>query len=528
MKNLKNIIFLLIAGSIQAQNKSVSIGTLSPDPSAVLDLESPAQGFLMPRLDSSAIPEILSPAQGLMVFNRQDECYYYKKNLNWSRICSTDSFAWLSKGNSGTVPLKNFLGTIDNQDLVIRTANLEHMRILSNGNIGIGYSNPSKLFCVGIGGNDFQVDANGVTYLGDGGLTLPQLTFINDPSTGLYRPGANQFALAVGGNQGLWFDSFTRNIYLGLMGTSAGLSTGSGNVVIGKGSVTGGGGGNFSMGYTVNGLGNTCLATCYSTNASTVSGTGNLVLGFMNTVSAANSGVNRIIGDNNNVSPTCTGGGDNFIIGTNNINKGTACSTTYIIGDYNTISGGVQNSIAIGGNITVEHSGNVALSDWDGILPYLKTQTANQMIARFTGGYAFYSDVNQTTGAVMASGGGWASVSDRNVKENFREVSKEELLQKFLKLKACEWQFIAQRPDGKLNTYKTQPLHIGLMAQDFNQMFGYGEFDNRITQTDIDGVMTVAIQALAERTEQLEALGNRVAELQLLVNRLIKKLGEQK
>lgn len=51
---------------------------------------------------------------------------------------------WKTLGNSATNPTNNFLGTIDAQDLVIRTTNLERMRVLSGGNIGIGTAAPSN------------------------------------------------------------------------------------------------------------------------------------------------------------------------------------------------------------------------------------------------------------------------------------------------------------------------------------------------------------------------------------------------
>jgi hypothetical protein len=41
--------------------------------------------------------------------------------------------AWALGGNTGTNPATNFVGTVDGQDLAIRTANLERMRILGSG-----------------------------------------------------------------------------------------------------------------------------------------------------------------------------------------------------------------------------------------------------------------------------------------------------------------------------------------------------------------------------------------------------------
>jgi hypothetical protein len=56
---------------------------------------------------------------------------------------STTINAWLTTGNNGTNPTNNFLGTIDNQALVFRTNNTEKVRILTNGNMGIGIATPN-------------------------------------------------------------------------------------------------------------------------------------------------------------------------------------------------------------------------------------------------------------------------------------------------------------------------------------------------------------------------------------------------
>ena len=55
---------------------------------------------------------------------------------------SAGSNDWAILGNTGTNPANNFLGTIDNQDLVIRTNNAEIMRVTANGRVGIGNSTP--------------------------------------------------------------------------------------------------------------------------------------------------------------------------------------------------------------------------------------------------------------------------------------------------------------------------------------------------------------------------------------------------
>lgn len=52
---------------------------------------------------------------------------------------------WALGGNAGTNPATNFLGTTDNQALVLRTNNSERVRIDSSGNVGIGTNTPGAL-----------------------------------------------------------------------------------------------------------------------------------------------------------------------------------------------------------------------------------------------------------------------------------------------------------------------------------------------------------------------------------------------
>src|SRR6185369_2007747 len=52
---------------------------------------------------------------------------------------------WLLGGNSGSNPAAQFLGTTDNQPLTFRTNNTEKMRLLANGAVGIGTTNPQAL-----------------------------------------------------------------------------------------------------------------------------------------------------------------------------------------------------------------------------------------------------------------------------------------------------------------------------------------------------------------------------------------------
>ena len=59
--------------------------------------------------------------------------------------------SWLLKGNSHTDPDEHFVGTKDEQPLVIRTNEVEAARVDINGNVGIGTTTPQNSLHVGDG-----------------------------------------------------------------------------------------------------------------------------------------------------------------------------------------------------------------------------------------------------------------------------------------------------------------------------------------------------------------------------------------
>ena len=59
---------------------------------------------------------------------------------------------WQIKGNSGTIPGTNFIGTTDGNRLVFKTNSTEWMTILTSGNVGIGNVTPLSRLYVGPGG----------------------------------------------------------------------------------------------------------------------------------------------------------------------------------------------------------------------------------------------------------------------------------------------------------------------------------------------------------------------------------------
>lgn len=64
------------------------------------------------------------------------------------QFASAQGNRWRIQGNTGTNPADNFLGTVDEQDLVLRTQDTERVRVTSRGNVGINETSPGSRLVV--------------------------------------------------------------------------------------------------------------------------------------------------------------------------------------------------------------------------------------------------------------------------------------------------------------------------------------------------------------------------------------------
>ncbi len=94
----------------------------------------------------------------------------------WIPVDTLGDF-WALKGNTGTNPAINFVGTTDNQDLVFRTNNTEKARIKANGAVGINQPVPAATAIL-----DIQSTTKGVLFPA---MTTAQRNAIPVPAVGL-------------------------------------------------------------------------------------------------------------------------------------------------------------------------------------------------------------------------------------------------------------------------------------------------------------------------------------------------------
>lgn len=116
-------IFILYAFNTKAQ-KTVGIGTIDVNPNAVLHLVAPDndQGFLVPSITTSQrtasgfMSKLSSSDNGLLVFDIDEEKFYYWKGNSWVALIGTDVGAILSSGTGININSENQIENIGDTD----------------------------------------------------------------------------------------------------------------------------------------------------------------------------------------------------------------------------------------------------------------------------------------------------------------------------------------------------------------------------------------------------------------------------
>ena len=172
MKKILVILMCTFAVHVQAQ-EGVAINNdgASPDASSILDLKSTTKGILIPRMTESQRTLISNVATGLLVYQTDGTSgFYFYSGSGWESL-STGSSGWNHSGNAGTTNGTDFIGTIDAQDLDIRTNNVARARITQKGQIETLNTGNSVFIGEGAGANDDLSDNKNVFVGKDAGAS---------------------------------------------------------------------------------------------------------------------------------------------------------------------------------------------------------------------------------------------------------------------------------------------------------------------------------------------------------------------
>ena len=211
-------VFILLGYYAHAQSTAQKIGNNSTvkDASALLELENTNKGTLLTRVALSSTTDVTTislPANGLTVFNTSTAGtapsnvtpgYYFWSvaSARWVRLLDELS-GWSLNGNASTNPTNNYLGTSDNQDLVIKTNSQERIRVnAATRYVGIGNPNPNEKLEVNTGNIFLNSVAPQFIKWANAGLQVPTVTNISSGTKlQLWRPvnatGLADFAISM-------------------------------------------------------------------------------------------------------------------------------------------------------------------------------------------------------------------------------------------------------------------------------------------------------------------------------------------
>jgi hypothetical protein len=117
------------------EQDSVKIGGTPPaDTSALVDISSTTQGFLVPRMTTAQKNAIGTPATSLLVFDTTLNTYNFYDGVSW--VSLGGGSGWSLSGNTltgGVTTPNEFLGSTSNHDLIFRSNNIEHLRVSTGG-----------------------------------------------------------------------------------------------------------------------------------------------------------------------------------------------------------------------------------------------------------------------------------------------------------------------------------------------------------------------------------------------------------
>jgi hypothetical protein len=136
------------ATSLHAQTNTfpstgaAGIGTLTPNVSSLLEINSTTKGLLICRMTKTQRDAIVSPAIGLLIYQTNSTPgFYYYSGTAWTAV-TPKSKGWALTGNANTDSSINFLGTTDAHPLVFRVNNTRAGWIDADNlkaNTGFGY-----------------------------------------------------------------------------------------------------------------------------------------------------------------------------------------------------------------------------------------------------------------------------------------------------------------------------------------------------------------------------------------------------
>ena len=188
----------------------VGIGTTTPDPSSMLDIQSPAndKGVLIPRMTDLQRLAISTPANGLLVFDTTTKSFWFYNVNIWKELVSSSSL--VDADGDTKVEVEKVSDTGPNGDEInFTTRNVQRMKIDANGVIIMGDS-------TGTSKNFTKITTNGsLSYVGNATRWDDLKVNVSLLETkGINGPDVND-VIDTGAGPGLylyWFDKLIQHL----------------------------------------------------------------------------------------------------------------------------------------------------------------------------------------------------------------------------------------------------------------------------------------------------------------------------
>jgi len=313
---MKHILFVAYLLLFYISSAQVGIGTESPNNSAELHVNSNSKGVLLPRLSTLQMNAIISPTDGLLLYNIDDNVFYYY-NGSMAKWIPTNikAYSFISDNDGDTKIVVDESGD-GSKNSIHFYANADGNSTADGNSDKVGEL-ISSLFNLSNEQLSYGISNTPILSL------LSNNIFFSDIAPSAFGTGDNNIIAGIG--SGASITTGNNNV---LLGASAGqnISSGSSNILIGANA----------------GFGN---------GASLLTGKSNIGIGY-NSLSVIESSANSNIAIGNNAGNMVTSGTNNILIGNNAGSNITTGSNNILIGSSMLPIQNTNDSLNIGNVIS--------------------------------------------------------------------------------------------------------------------------------------------------------------------------------
>ncbi len=121
-----------------ASTSQLSLGTTTPNASALLELDSTNKGFLAPRMTQAQRDAIVNPATGLFIFDTTSNGYEVFNGTAWAAMGSSSGNSSVATGTPGSFSYYSSSNQLSPQNILF----------INSTNIGIGTTSPAAQFAI--------------------------------------------------------------------------------------------------------------------------------------------------------------------------------------------------------------------------------------------------------------------------------------------------------------------------------------------------------------------------------------------